>query len=77
MKLQGDQPFGVAMTSIQTFSDVRSLDVTWSPGDVTLSDLGLKFSHVRKRCMNMCAKRPPDGIRAQVGRRPTLAKITS
>ena len=26
--VQGDQSFGVAMTSIQTFSEVRSLDVT-------------------------------------------------
>ena len=30
--------------------------LTW-PGDMTLSDLDLKFSqHVRKRCMNRCAK---------------------
>ena len=28
-KVQGDQSFGVAMTSIQTFSELRSLDVTW------------------------------------------------
>ena len=29
-KFQGDQAFGVAMTtSIQTFSEVRSFDVAW------------------------------------------------
>ena len=28
---QGDRLFGVAMTSIQTFSEVRSLDVIWWP----------------------------------------------
>ena len=30
-KFQGDRSFGVALTSIQTFSEVRSLDVTWWP----------------------------------------------
>ena len=30
-KFQGDQTFGVAMTSIQTFSEMRSLDLTWWP----------------------------------------------
>ena len=30
-KFQCDKLFGVAMTSIQTFSEVRSLDVTWWP----------------------------------------------
>ena len=30
-KFQGDRLFGVAMTNIQTFSEVRSLDVTWWP----------------------------------------------
>ena len=30
-KFQGECAFGVAMTSIQTFSEVRSLDVTWWP----------------------------------------------
>ena len=28
-KFQGDRSFGIAMTSIQTFSDVKSLDVIW------------------------------------------------
>ena len=28
-KFQGDRAFGVAMTSIQTFSEVMSLDMTW------------------------------------------------
>ena len=28
---QGDQALGVAMTSIQTFSEERSLEVTWWP----------------------------------------------
>ena len=30
-KFQGDQSFGVAMTNIPTFSEVRSIDVTWRP----------------------------------------------
>ena len=30
-KFQGDLSFGVAMTNIQSFSEVRSLDVTWWP----------------------------------------------
>ena len=30
-KFQGDRSFGVAMTNIQSFSEVRSLDVTWWP----------------------------------------------
>ena len=62
-KFKGDQSFGVAMTNIQTFSEVRSLDVT-------LSDLGLKFSHARKRCrynkvcqkVRSCAPPLPDGV---------------
>ena len=42
------------MTNIQSFSEVRSLDVTWW---LTLSDLGPKFSQsVREICMNICAK---------------------
>ena len=36
---QGDRPFGVAMTITQTF--LRWGHLTW-PGDLTLSDLGLK-----------------------------------
>ena len=41
------------MTNIQTFSEVRSLEVA---DDLTLSDLGPIFSHAWKRCMNRCAK---------------------
>ena len=44
------------MTSIQTFSKVRSLDVTWY---LTVSDLGLKFSQYMlnsHRCMNRGTK---------------------
>ena len=51
--LQGDPSFGVAMTSVQTFSEVMS----W-PGDLTLSEMGLKLSHVRNKCMKRCAKNP-------------------
>ena len=37
---------------------MRSGHLTW-PGDLTLRDLGLKFSrHVRKRCMIRCAAPP-------------------
>ena len=32
LEVSGSRSVGVAMTSIQTFSDVRSLDVTWWPG---------------------------------------------
>ena len=53
-KFQGDRSFGVAMMNIKTFSEVRSLAVTWWPD---LECLGLKLSqYVRKRCMNRCAK---------------------
>ena len=53
-KFQDYRSVGVAMTSIQTFSEVGHL--TW-PGDLTLIDLGLKFSeHVQKICTNRCAK---------------------
>ena len=46
----------VAMTSIQTFSEVRSHVMTWWP-DLEWPDLGLKVSqHVRKKIMNRCAK---------------------
>ena len=49
-KFQDDRSFDVAMTCIQTFLMWDHL--TW-PGDLTLSDLGLKFSRcVRKRCLN-------------------------
>ena len=54
-QFQGDRSFGVAMMSIQTFF-LRWGNLAW-PGDLTLSDLGLKFSqHVRKICMNRFAK---------------------
>ena len=50
---EGDRSFGIAMTSIQTF--LKWGHLAW-PGDLTLSDLGLKISqYVRKRCMNRCA----------------------
>ena len=53
-KFGGDRAFGVAMTSIQTF--LRWGHLTW-PGDLTLRDMGLKFSQlVRKRCLNRHAK---------------------
>ena len=53
-KFQSDRSFGVGMTNIQSF--LRWGHLTW-PGDLTLSDLGLKFSQsVRKRCMNSYAK---------------------
>ena len=41
------------MTSIQFF--MRWDHLTW-PSDLTLRDLSLKFSHVRKRCMIRCAR---------------------
>ena len=56
-KFQDDRSVGVAMTSIQTFF-LRWGPLTW-PGNLTLCDLGLKFSHVRKRCMDRCDKKPP------------------
>ena len=53
-KLQGYRSFGVAMTSIQAFSEVRSLDMTWWPD---LKWPGSEVSqNVGKRCMNRCAK---------------------
>ena len=53
-KFQGNYSVGVALTSIWTFYAVWSLGVS---GDLTLGDLGLKFSqHMRKRCMIRCAK---------------------
>ena len=48
-KFQGDRSVGVAMTSIQTFSEIWSLDVTWWP------DLEWSGSFVR-----ICEK--PDGV---------------
>ena len=52
-KFQGDRSFGVVMTSIQTFF-LRWGHLTW-PGDLTLSDLGLKFH-------NMCGKYAWTGV---------------
>ena len=53
-KFQGDSSVGVALTNIKTFMGWGRL--TWH-GDLTLRDLGLKFSqYVRKRCMIRCAK---------------------
>ena len=46
-RFQGDLSVDIAMTSTLTFSDVRSLDVTWWP--LTFRDLGLKFD-------TMCGK---------------------
>ena len=54
-KFHADRSFSVAMT-IDKHSNCFWGKVTW-PGDLTLSDLGLKISqHVRRRCMNACAK---------------------
>ena len=50
---QGDRSVGVAITSIHFF--LRWGHLTWS-GNLPLSDLGLNFSHVRKRCISRCAK---------------------
>ena len=53
-KFEGNCLVGVALTIIQTF--MRWGHLTW-PGDLTLRNLGLKFSkHMRKRCMITCAK---------------------
>ena len=52
-KFQGDRSFGDDRRAFKLF--LRCGDLTWS-GDLTLSYLGLKFSHVRNRCMNRCAK---------------------
>ena len=57
------------MTIIQTFSEVRSLD----PGDLTLSDLDLKFlQHVRKRCVKSYTKNGGDPHRhfLDIGEKP-------
>ena len=51
---QGNRSVGVALTNIQTFF-MRWGHLTW-PGDLTLRDLCLKFSHVRKIYMIRCAK---------------------
>ena len=58
-KFRGDRSVDVAMTSIQTFSEVRSF------ADLTFSDLGLKFLHVRKIYEHLCQKlwrKPRGGI---------------
>ena len=53
-KFQGDRSFGVAMPSIQTFFEVRSLDVTWWPH---LEWLGSEIlTKLWKRCINRCTK---------------------
>ena len=52
-KCRGDRSFGIAMTNIQTFSEVNLLDVTWWPD---LEWPG-SFSHVQKRCMNRHTKK--------------------
>ena len=52
-KFQGDQSFGVVMTSMQTYSGVRSLDVTWWP------DLEWPASEIftcAEKWMNRCVK---------------------
>ena len=56
-KFQGNRLFGIALTSIQTFYEVKSL---YAPGDLTLSDLDLKFwQPMRNGVMNRraCSKR--------------------
>ena len=55
-KFQGDRSFGVAMTNIQSFSEVRSLDVTWWP------DLEWPGSEIFTKCAEkmyeqLCQKR--------------------
>ena len=54
-KFQGDRSFGVAMTSIQAFSEAMSLDVTWWPD---LEWPGSKILH------NMCGKDVCTGVPA-------------
>ena len=52
-KFLGDQSFFVSMISIQTFSEVRSLDMTWS----WVTWVWDFLQHARKRCVNMCVKK--------------------
>ena len=53
-RYQGDRSFGVAMTNIQSFSEVRSLDASWWP------DLEWPGSEILTICaerwINKCAK---------------------
>ena len=39
-QFQGNRSIGVAMASIQSFSEVRSLESLTLPSDLTLDDLG-------------------------------------
>ena len=52
-KFEGDLSFGVAMTSVQFFSEVRSLDVTWWPD---LEWPGSEIFTCAEKCMHRYAK---------------------
>ena len=55
-KFQGDRSFGVAMTNIQSFSEERSLDVTWWPDlEWPGSEIFTKFAE--KMHKQLCQKR--------------------
>ena len=61
-KFQGNRSFGVALTSIQTFYEVRSLDVAWWP-DLAWPGSEI-FKYMWKKCIIRCAKNGKNGFLA-------------